>query len=101
MLFNSLAFALFLPIVLAGYYALNRRGQNLWLLVASLVFYGWWDKRFLLLLIVPTVIDYICGARIHSAVTARSKKRYLAFSISTNLAILGFFKYFNFFIDSG
>lgn len=101
MLFNSLAFAIFLPIVLAGYYVLTRRGQNIWILVASLVFYGWWDPRFLLLLAVPTVIDYICALKIRRTGRREVRKRYLAFSLITNLTILGFFKYFNFFIDTG
>jgi alginate O-acetyltransferase complex protein AlgI len=100
MLFNSLAFAVFLPVVLAGYYVLNQRAQNLWLLAASLVFYGWWDPRFLLLLAVPTVIDYVCALRIAGARSREARKRYLLFSVATNLAILGFFKYFNFFVDS-
>jgi alginate O-acetyltransferase complex protein AlgI len=100
MLFNSLAFAVFLPVVLAGYYVLNRRGQNLWLLAASLVFYGWWDPRFLLLLAVPTVIDYVCALRIAGADAHATRRRYLLLSVATNLAILGFFKYFNFFVDS-
>jgi len=100
MLFNSLAFAIFLPVVLAGYYALNWRAQNLWLLVASLVFYGWWDPRFLLLLAVPTVIDYACAFRIANATSSTARKRYLLASVVTNLAILAFFKYFNFFVDS-
>lgn len=100
MLFNSLAFAIFLPIVLAVYLTLKTRAQNLWLLSASLVFYGWWDVRFLLLLIVPTVIDYFCALRIHQAVEPKARRSYLIFSITTNLAILGFFKYFNFFIGS-
>jgi alginate O-acetyltransferase complex protein AlgI len=100
MLFNSLAFAVFLPVVLAGYYVLNRRGQNLWLLAASLVFYGWWDPRFLLLLAVPTVIDYVCALRIAGTDAPATRRGYLLFSVATNLAILGFFKYFNFFVDS-
>jgi alginate O-acetyltransferase complex protein AlgI len=101
MLFNSFAFAIFLPLVLAGYYVLTRRGQNLWILLASLVFYGWWDPRFLLLLAIPTIIDYVCALKIRAATRPAVRKRYLAISLITNLAILGFFKYFNFFIDSG
>jgi alginate O-acetyltransferase complex protein AlgI len=100
MLFNSFAFAIFLPLVLAGYYVLTKRGQNIWILLASLVFYGWWDPRFLLLLAVPTIIDYVCALKIKAADGPGVRKRYLAISLITNLTILGFFKYFNFFIDS-
>jgi alginate O-acetyltransferase complex protein AlgI len=100
MLFNSVAFLVFLPIVLAGYYVLNLRGQTLLLLLASLVFYGWWDPRFLLLLLVPTVIDYVVGLKIAGSDDPRTRKVYLLVSLVTNLAILGFFKYYNFFVDS-
>jgi D-alanyl-lipoteichoic acid acyltransferase DltB (MBOAT superfamily) len=86
--------------VLAGYYVLSKKGQNIWILLASLVFYGWWDPRFLLLLAVPTIIDYFCALRIKEAQNHKTKKRYLLISLITNLSILGFFKYFNFFIDS-
>ena len=64
MSFISLAYAVFLPIVLLGYYCLNRRAQNLWLLVASYIFYGWWDARFLSLLATSTIVDYFCGRHI-------------------------------------
>ena len=100
MLFNSFAFAIFLLIVLGGYYVLTQRAQNIWLLLASLVFYGWWDPRFILLLAVPTIIDYFCALKIKAASRHATKKRYLLLSLITNLTILGFFKYFNFFIDS-
>ncbi len=100
MLFNSVAFAIFLPIILSVYYVLGRKSQNVWILLASLVFYGWWDPRFLLLLAVPTIIDYLCARQIKRASTRRVRKGYLVFSLVTNLSILGFFKYFNFFIDS-
>src|SRR4051812_4446722 len=101
MLFNSFAFAVFLPIVLGGYYILSSRAQNVWILIASLVFYGWWDPRFILLLAVPTIIDYFCALKIRAALLHAIRRRYLLLSLITNLTILGFFKYFNFFIDSG
>jgi alginate O-acetyltransferase complex protein AlgI len=100
MLFNSLAFAAFLPAVLLVYYLLSLRSQNRWLLVASLIFYGWWDPRFIALLLVPTTIDYWCALRINVARDPRSRRHYLVGSVATNLTILGFFKYFNFFSDS-
>ena len=64
MLFNSLHFLLFLPVVLAAYAMLRHRGQNRMLLIASYVFYGWWDERFLFLIALSTVVDYWCGLTI-------------------------------------
>ena len=69
------------------------------LLVASYVFYGWWDYRFLALILFSTVVDYACGLAIAS--TRQKRRVYLLFSVLVNLCALGFFKYFNFFIDSG
>ena len=100
MLFNSLDFLIFLPIVLAVYYVLSTRAQNSWLLIASYVFYGWWDWRFLGLIMLSTVVDYFVGQRIHSSNDAGARKRLLTISIVTNLGILGLFKYFGFFVQS-
>jgi D-alanyl-lipoteichoic acid acyltransferase DltB (MBOAT superfamily) len=100
MLFNSLSFAVFLSIVLSGYYLLTRKAQNLWLLAASCVFYGWWDSRFLLLLATSTLIDFLCARRMALLDHARLRKRYLLISVISNLGILGFFKYYGFFISS-
>lgn len=100
MLFNSLEFFLFLAIVLAIYYSLNHRGQNYWLVAASYAFYGFWDWRFLSLILVSTVVDFILGQRIHRAEGPNEKKLCLIISLLVNLGILAFFKYFNFFIDS-
>jgi alginate O-acetyltransferase complex protein AlgI len=61
MTFDSLTYLVFLPIVYALYLVLDRRGQNLWLLAASYVFYGWWDVRFLLLVVLSTSFDYCTG----------------------------------------
>ena len=100
MLFNSSVFFLFLLIVLAGYYSLRWRWQNVMLLIASYVFYGYWDWRFLSLLAISTIVDYICGLKIHLSNHPGIRKRYLFISVFANLGILGFFKYFNFFIGS-
>lgn len=118
MLFNSLEFLLFLPIVFTLYWLVNRltaaKGglatQNLLLLIASYVFYGWWDWRFLSLIAFSTVVDWFVGLRIHHAnqhdhpndANHRSKrgKRWLWASLVVNLGLLGYFKYANFFIDS-
>lgn len=88
--------------VYALYVALQPRyrAQNWLLLIASYGFYGYWDVRFLLLLLVSTGVDYIAGLRIDRATGERSRNIWLALSLTVNLSVLGFFKYFNFFIDS-
>ena len=86
--------------MLAVYYVLSTRAQNAWLLVASYVFYGWWDWRFLGLILLSTVVDYFIGQRIAAADEESTKKRLLAVSITTNLGILGVFKYYGFFVQS-
>lgn len=101
MLFNSLVFLTFMAIVLPVYYSLrSQMAKKVFLLVASYVFYGYWDWRFLGLLIFSSVMDFFLGQAIHDAKTGRAKKNWLIFSIVINLTILGFFKYYNFFIDS-
>lgn len=101
MIFNSLHYFVFLFVVLFVYYRLGRVAQNRWLLVASYFFYGYWDWRFLSLILLSTVVDYACGAWLGRSNTSdRSRKMALVFSLSVNLGMLGFFKYFNFFIDS-
>ncbi|MFT0714902.1 MBOAT family O-acyltransferase [Flagellimonas lutimaris] len=103
MLFNSLEFFVFLPIVYFAYWFLNKRSlklQNLLLLIASYVFYGWWDYRFLSLILFSTVVDYFVGLRIANAPNQKTQRNYLWVSIICNLGLLGFFKYYNFFVDS-
>ena len=108
MAFNSFVFALFLPTVLALYWLMRRStpSQNWLLLVASYLFYGYWDWRFLALLGISTVVDYVVALRVQGELGAnggapnRAARRWLILSIVTNLGILGFFKYFNFFADS-
>lgn len=99
MIFNSVEYAVFLAVVLALYYALSTRGQNVMLLGASYLFYGWWDYRFLTLLWISTLVDYFCAISIERS-SGRPRKLLLLISCVTNLGILGFFKYFNFFADS-
>ena len=70
------------------------------LLVASYVFYGFWDWRFLSLIWTSTIVDYFCGLRIHDANDEKRRKFFLVLSVCTNLGLLGFFKYFNFFVES-
>jgi D-alanyl-lipoteichoic acid acyltransferase DltB (MBOAT superfamily) len=100
MSFVSLAFAVFFPIVLVIYHLLGRRvrGQNVLLLAASYLFYGWWDWRFLGLLLFTSLVDY-AAARIMTERPARRGVA-LAVSLSMNLGVLFAFKYFDFFADS-
>ncbi|HEY3402073.1 MAG TPA: MBOAT family O-acyltransferase [Ohtaekwangia sp.] len=103
MLFNSLEFAVFLPAVFILYWFLfqnNIRWQNGFLVAASFLFYGWWDWRFLILLVCSSGVDFITGLLIHKSECNKRRKLLLGISIAINLSILGFFKYFNFFIDN-
>mgnify|MGYP003328790140 CR=1 FL=1 len=92
MLFNSIEFAVFLPIVFLLYWFVfnrNLRTQNALLVAAGFVFYGWWDWRFLILLIASTVIDFAAGIYIDRAGSRNKKKLVLLISILSNLSILG------------
>ena len=100
MLFNSLEFLVFFVVVLGLYSVLNHPRQNALLLVASYVFYGAWDYRFLLLLIGTTLVDYAVALAIDRRSDPAARRRILMFSIVANLGVLGIFKYFNFFADS-
>ena len=103
MLFNSLSFLLFLPIVFTLYWWVNKRGlqlQNLLLLVASYFFYACWDWRFLFLLLFSTELDYFTGIKMEEAKSQHHKKIWFWLSVSINLGFLGVFKYYNFFADS-
>ena len=103
MVFNSLGFFIFLPVVFSIYwFVLQKRLklQNVFLLLASYFFYGWWDWRFLGLIFLSTVVDYCIGIQIEKQDTAIQKKRWLWCSVIFNVGLLAFFKYFNFFIAS-
>lgn len=103
MLFNSLEFAIFLPVVFALYWFVtnkNLRLQNALIVVASYVFYGWWDWRFLLLIVFSTVIDFSVGLLLKKQNQAPKRKALLWVSIIANLGVLCFFKYYNFFLDN-
>ena len=103
MLFNSLNFALYLPIVFILYwFVCNKsiRFQNILLVVASYFFYACWDWRFLFLLVFSTFLDYITGIKMADASNQKNKTFWFWLSITVNLGFLGFFKYYNFFIDS-
>jgi alginate O-acetyltransferase complex protein AlgI len=103
MLFNSLDFAVFLPIVFLLYWFLANKtlkGQNFFIVVASYVFYGWWDWKFLSLILFSTLVDYLVGYRLAKEKKQESRKMLLWVSILVNLGFLGFFKYYNFFLDN-
>ena len=103
MLFNTMAFGVFLPIVFFLYWAIPRnvlRVQNAFVLVASYVFYAYWDYRFLSLVILSSLICYFAGLSIAKAEKQSLRKCILVISVVLNLGILAFFKYFNFFVSS-
>jgi alginate O-acetyltransferase complex protein AlgI len=100
MWFDTPAYVLFLFLVVAVYWRLGRKGQNVFLLAASYLFYGWWDYRFLLLMIGSTAIDFFIARFIERSTAQSTRRTLLVTSLAVNLAILGLFKYFNFFTDS-
>jgi len=97
MLFNSYIFWVFFAVVIVAYRRCNLHWQNRMLLVASYVFYGTWNWRFLFLLAGTTLMDYFVGLGIFAAPAQRRKKGYLLISVCANLLLLGFFKYYGFF----
>ena len=103
MLFNSVDFLIFFPTVFLLYWLVFKRNlflRNVFLIAVSYVFYGWWDWRFLSLIVISSAIDFIVGQRIAQSQEKRTKKSWLLLSILVNLGFLGFFKYFNFFVES-
>jgi D-alanyl-lipoteichoic acid acyltransferase DltB (MBOAT superfamily) len=103
MLFNSIEFAIFLPIVFILYWFIfnkNLKAQNIFLLVVSYIFYGWWDWRFLSLIVFSSLVDYLVGLNLGSETNLKKRRLLLAFSIIVNLGFLGFFKYYNFFLEN-
>ncbi|AXT59915.1 MBOAT family protein [Aquimarina sp. AD10] len=103
MVFNSLDFLIFLPIVFICYWFLFSKKikiQNSFLLLASYLFYGLWDWRFLFLIFASTLVDFIIGQAIYNSNSDKKRKTWLWFSVIFNVGLLGFFKYYNFFIDS-
>jgi len=103
MLFNSFEFALFLSIVFLLYwFVFNKqvKWQNLFLLIVSYIFYGWWDWRFLLLIAFSTTLDYWVGVQLGKIMNSRRRKLIFSLSCLVNFGFLGFFKYFNFFTEN-
>src|SRR3972149_3675509 len=100
MWFNSWEFLFFLPTALIFYYIFSHRAQNIWLLIASYFFYGWWDWRFLFLILGSTIVDYFAALYIYNRTDQQKRKIGLYASLLMNLGALCIFKYFNFFVDS-
>lgn len=103
MLFNSLVFAAFLPITFFSYWFLTNKSlklQNFLVLVVSYIFYGWWDWRFLSLIITSTAVDYFVAKALGHTEQKRKRNLLISVSLLFNLGMLGFFKYYNFFVDS-
>src|SRR4051812_45654964 len=101
MLFDSLDFFGFFSAFLLLYYLVRNSlsHRNLLIVAASFFFYGYWDVRFLALLVATATFDFVVGLKIHSA-SPTTGKRWLISSLIANLGVLGFFKYCNFFVDS-
>src|SRR6187455_2752939 len=101
MQFDSFAFAIFFVVFFSLYWVFSKQLsiQNGLLLISSYIFYAWWDYRFLFLLIFSTLLDYVTGWKIAQS-NSRGRVIWLLISVIVNLGFLGFFKYYNFFIDS-
>src|SRR5690606_37472276 len=96
-------FLIFLPVVFILYWSLFQRSlklQNIFLLLASYLFYGWWDYRFLALIAASTLVDFLIGIYLKKTSNDLKRKILLSLSLVFNLGLLGFFKYYNFFIES-
>lgn len=103
MIFNSLEYFIFLPIVYLIYWFAFKKSvqkQNVFLLLSSYLFYGWWDWRFLSLIFLSTCVDYFVAQKIDAIDYQKTRKAWLWVSVIFNVGLLGFFKYFNFFVDS-
>jgi len=103
MLFNSLDFAVFFPLVFIVHWLLpgkSLRLQNVWILFSSYLFYSFWDYRFLALILLSTLCDYLIANKLRDSSEESIRKLLLFSSLAVNLGLLGFFKYFNFFVES-
>jgi len=103
MLFNSLDFAVFLPVVFILYWFITDKylkAQNILIVLASYFFYAWWDWRFLSLILFSTSVDYFVGLALEKTDNMSKRKMLIWTSIIVNLGLLGFFKYYNFFLEN-
>jgi len=103
MIFNSIDFAIFFVLVFFSYWLVFRRTilmQNIFIVAVSYLFYGWWDWRFLSLILISSLVDYTVGKHLFTQTNEKKRKRLLLVTVGANLGLLGFFKYYNFFADS-
>ena len=100
MLFDSPIYFAFLIVVVLVYWRLNHRAQNIFLLLASYIFYGWWDWRFLGLMIASTTVDYLVAQKLAPSLQNPNRKKWLILSLAWSFTVLGVFKYFDFFASS-
>ncbi|RJR31328.1 MBOAT family protein [Candidatus Parcubacteria bacterium] len=100
MLFNSIQFLIFFPIVTAIYFFLPKKGKNIFLLLASYYFYMSWKPEYVFLILISTLIDYVCGIMMGKEEAKSGRRKYLLISIFSNLGLLFSFKYLNFFSTS-
>lgn len=103
MLFHSLDFAIFLPVVFSLYWFVTSKNlnlQNTLIVASSYIFYGWWDWRFLGLIIFSSLLDFVIGLRLGKEQNEKKRKLLVSASILVNLGMLGFFKYYNFFLEN-
>ncbi|MFH1642599.1 MAG: MBOAT family O-acyltransferase [Nanoarchaeota archaeon] len=100
MLFNSLHFLLFFPIVVIVYFSISHKYRWILLLISSYYFYMSWKAEYIILIMISTLIDYVSGIQIYNSKTQKRKKIYLVLSLLSNLGLLFVFKYLNFFSDS-
>lgn len=102
MLFTSYVFFLFLPLVLGGYWLLQkqRKAQNSLLLIASYFFYGWWDWRFLFLILGSSLVDFLVARQMGRSDKEKQRTALMWISALVNLGILAYFKYANFFLEN-
>lgn len=100
MLFNSFEFLVFFLVVIVTYFSLPHRFRRLLLLVSSYFFYGYWEPKYLIIILGSTIIDFTLGKLIFQSGTKKRKRLYLYLSLFSNLSVLFFFKYFNFFLNN-
>jgi len=103
MLFNTVDFAIFFPLVLLLYWTVvgrSLRAQNLYLVAVSYLFYSFWDWRFLSLILISSIVDYFVGLQLAKTNSKKRRKALLIGSLTVNLGMLFSFKYFNFFVET-
>ncbi|WP_299223589.1 MBOAT family protein [uncultured Psychroserpens sp.] len=102
MLFNSIDFAIFFPIVFILYWLVSKNlfNRNVLILISSYFFYGWWDWRFLFLIAISSIVDFVVGDKLHKTSNPKQRKNLLLISLLVNLGFLIYFKYTNFFVET-